>query len=315
MSQAVVLPAAVRARVLALAAERLSTLAEDLVPLPVRPYRRFTARRRAQLAAVPLAAALEADPAFRQLVGEGLPDDLVAAVRGGVSLPAAPPEELGAAAYLLRPPGWQGRVAEAAAALADRDRVAAGAAEVSAVQRLTEQLEAVRAQGRDNAAALAAQLQAAQAGLGVLRRRVREAGSRVAAAARALAAGGAAHTAPLVGPTHAADPADDTELRRLAARLRAAEQALAAERTATRTRAREDRQGEQIRRRVLLDALGGAAGGLRRELAQPPLTQRPGDAVAAAYAQQDVAPGRQGRGLDDPVLLEALLRAPTAHLL
>ena len=96
------------------------------------------------------------------------------------------------------------------------------------------------------------------------------------------------------------------------ARLRVAEQALAE----VRTGARNDRQTEQVRLRVLLDALLGAAGGLRRELALPPMDERPADAVAASYAPDGAGPlPQQGRDDADPALLDALLRVPAVHLL
>ena len=125
------LPDAARTRGLVLAAERLSASAEDLVPGGLRPYRRFHPRRLVQLAPLPLATALEVDPAFRQLVAGALPEEVATAVRSGTPLPAAPPEDLAAAAYLLRPAGWEQVVLEAAAVLAERDRVAG----VDAVRR------------------------------------------------------------------------------------------------------------------------------------------------------------------------------------
>ena len=341
------LPAAVRTRVLALAAERLSTLTEDAVPSALRPYRRFHPRRLGQLAPLPLAAALEADPGFRQLVAEALPEDVATAVRSGASLPAAPPEDLAVAAYLLRTAGWEQVVDEAAGILAERDRVAAGAAGVDAVRRLTEQLEALRAHGRAEAERMSAELETAGAELVVLRRRVRDAGARAAAAERALAAvtrapgtadaGSAGQGSGAQGDgaqgdgaqrpgakgtgakgtgvrgTGAQGPgAQDAEVRRLQARLRTAEQAL----SEVRTGVRGDRHAEQVRLRVLLDALLGAAGGLRRELALPPMQERPADAVASAYAPDGAAPlPQQGRTADDPALLDALLRVPAVHLL
>lgn len=303
MTPAPLLPAAVRARVVALASDRLRDLAEELVPAAVRPYRRFAPRKRAALAAAPLAAALEGDAPFRQLVGELVPAEVAAAVREGRLLPAAP-EESAAAAYLLRPDGWQDLVAQVAADLQAAEQAVAGAAEVDAVARLTEQLEAVRAQGRAETVRLTEERDAARAELAVLQRKVREVGSRAAAAERALAAAPA--------PVEPAPDDDPGEVRRLSARLRAAEQALAEARTAARSSLRDDRHTEQVRLRVLLDALLGVAGGLRRELALPPLDERPADAVAAALAPVPVAAGPP---VEDAALLDALLLAPTAHLL
>jgi predicted RNA-binding protein with PIN domain len=323
------LPAAVRLRVVALAAERLSTLGEDQVPPSVRPFRRFTLRRRAQAAAVPLATALELDPVFRQQVAEGLAPDLADALSAGSAVPAAPPEEVAAAAYLLRPEGWQALVAAAGQQLAERDRRAADAATVDEVSRLTEQLAALRAQGRAEAERLTAERDAARAEAAAAVKRGRELGARAATAERALAAASAAasgeaeqgasdrgdgqQSAADDGRTDDARTDDAGELRRVRARLKAAEEALAAARAATRGERRE----EQVRLRVLLDAVVGAASGLQRELALPPLDERPVDGIAARYLAAPTAGSGpvSGRAADDPALLDALLGVPSTHLL
>ena len=324
------LPAAVRLRVVALAAERLSTLGEDQVPPSVRPFRRFTLRRRAQAAAVPLATALELDPVFRQQVAEGLAPELAEALSAGSAVPAAPPEDVAAAAYLLRPEGWQALVAAAGEQLAERDRRAADAATVDEVSRLTEQLAALRAQGRAEAERLTAERDAARAEAAAAVKRGRELGARAATAERALAAASAAAPGEVEqgggdrgvdGRQPAADDArtddartdDAGELRRVRARLKAAEEALGAARAATRGERRE----EQVRLRVLLDAVVGAASGLQRELALPPLDERPVDGIAARYLAAPTAGSGpvSGRAADDPALLDALLGVPSTHLL
>jgi hypothetical protein len=300
--------------VVALAADRLSSLSDDQVPAAVRPFRRFAPRRRAQAAAVPLAAALEQDAAFRQLVCEQLPEALAAAVRSGSAPPAAPLEEVACAAYLLRPEGWEDVVDAAGAELAERDRVAAGAATLDEVRRLTEQLEALRTSGREEAERLTAERDAARAEAAAAVRRAREAGSRAAAAERALAAAALPDPVPEADVSADVEPvADAGEVRRLRSRLRTAEEALASARAA----ARGERREAQVRLRVLLDAVVGAAGGLQRELGLPPLDERPADALAASYAAPPGTPGAaaQGRSDDDPALLDALLSAPAVHLL
>ncbi|CAA9308540.1 MAG: FIG01121106: hypothetical protein [uncultured Frankineae bacterium] len=305
------LPAAVRTRVLALAADRLASLSEEQVPPAVRPFRRFTPKRRAAAAAVPLAAVLEQDPVFRQLVSEAVPAPLAEALRSGEAPAAAPPDEVAAAAYLLRTEGWEAVVDAAAAELAARDRVAAGAATVDEVQRLTEQLEALRAHGRLEAGRLTRERDVARAEAAAALRRSRELGARAAAAERALAASAVA--GPAEQPPAVESSRDDSvELRRLRAKLRAAEEALAACRAA----ARGERREEQVRLRVLLDSVVGAAAGLQRELGLPPVEERPADALAealAATASPSVAV--QGRSDDDPALLDALLAVPSTHLL
>ena len=307
------LPPAVRARVVALAAERLSSLPEDQVPPGVRPFRRFTPRRRAAAAAVPLATALEQDPVFRQLVAEGLAAPLVQAVRAGTPPPAAPPDEVAAAAYLLRTEGWEALLEAAAADLAERERLAAGVATVDEVQRLTEQLEALRISGRLEAERLARERDDARAEASAAVKRARDFGARAAAAERALAQSSAV-PAPAAQAASAQGSGDDAEVRRLRAKLRAAEEALASARAA----ARGERREEQVRLRVLLDAVVGAAAGLQRELALPPLDERPADGVAAVLGEATAGarvPAAQGRGDDDPALLDALLAVPSTHLL
>jgi predicted RNA-binding protein with PIN domain len=313
------LPAAVRERVVALVADALGGVPLDELPPSLRPVARFTPAKRARLAAGALAVAVEADVVLRQRVAvvarEALPE-LAAAVEDGRPPPAAPPVDVAALTYLLRPDGWQDALA-AASARVDAD-AAATAADLTAetVQRLTEQLDALRAAGRAQAAEARRQLEqaqeqaaAAREEAGALRRRVRDLGDRAATAERALA-GSEQRAAP--EPPPEPDP-EAGEVRRLRARLAEAESALTAARSATRTTGRE----QDVRLRLLLDAVVGAAAGLRRELALPPAQQRPADAVAEALGPPPDAAEvpRQGRGDDDPALLDALLAVPAVHVL
>lgn len=309
-----VLPAAVRARVVALAAERLGSLPADQVPVTLRAFARFTPGKRARLAATPLAAALETDVVFRQRVGEGLRaalPELAAALAAGSPLPAAAPEDVAAAAYVLRSEGWRERVAQVAERLTAREDAAAGAARVDAVRRLTEQLEALRAGAREEAERLRTEAAVAKAEVTVVRRRVRELGDR---AGRAEAAQRAAEQA--LAQERAAlavvRAQAQEQVTRAQAQLADAEQAVSASRQA----AREGRSADELRLRLLLDALLGAASGLRRELALAPAEGRPADALAAVYASGATRePPVQGRALDDPALLDALLAVPLVHLL
>ncbi len=308
-----VLPAAVRARVVALAAERLGSLPPEQVPAALRSVARFTPGKRARLAATALAAALEADVVFRQRVAERLREalpELAAALAHGGALPAAAPEDVAAAAYVLRPEGWRERVAQVAGELAVREGALAGAAEAGAVQRLTEQLAALRAEARAEADRLRAEVVEARAELVAVRRRVRELGDR---AGRAEAAQRAAEAVLAQERARLAAGHDrlEEERRQAQARLAEAEQALAHGRQA----AREGRSADELRLRVLLDTVVGAAAGLRRELALPPLDGRPADALVGVYAAGAGAPPLQGRSADDPALLDALLAAPLVHLL
>ncbi len=104
----------------------------------------------------------------------------------------------------------------------------------------------------------------------------------------------------------------ESEARRLRARLTEAEAALEAGRRAV----REGRSLEDMRLRLLLDTVLDAAQGLRRELALPPVRERPADSVEAvspgAIGPKDIA--RRALSEDDPALLDQLLALPQAHL-
>ena len=309
-----VLPPAVRLRVVQLAADRLGALPPDQVPAALRACARFTPSKRARLAAVPLAAALETDAVFRQAVAQGLRQtqpEVVEALAHGTALPAAPPEDVAAAAYVLRLPGWRDQVARLAGELTSREGVAADAVEVDAVRRLTEQLAALRAGSRAEAERLRAEADVARGEVVAVRRRLRELGDRVG---RAEAAQRAAERASEQERAVLATEREQVQerVRRAEAALEQAQRALAAGRQV----AREGRSADELRLRVLLDALLGAAGGLRRELALPPADGRPADALAAAWSAPPAAgPAAQGRDPDDPALLDALLAVPLVHLL
>lgn len=143
-----------------------------------------------------------------------------------------------------------------------------------------------------------------------LRRQLRAMGDR---AGRAEAAQRAAEQTAERAEQRAAElqSAREPELRQLGDRLAEAKIALLAARSA----ARGERQEGTLRQRLLLDALVGAANGLRRELALPPAEVRPADALAGDYAMAAGPVSPQGRSDDDPVLLDALLAVPTTHLL
>lgn len=307
-----VLPGPVRTRVLALASERLGALTPELVPTSLKAVARFTPAKRARLGAVALAVALESDPVFRQGVADlakAARPELVVALLAGTILPAAPVEEVAAVAYVVRAPGWQSRVEAAAVELRARSDAVAGSAQVDAVERLTEQLAAVRETGRSELAAARTQAEATALELTAVRRKIREMGDR---AGRAEQAQRAAEVALQVvrGELEALRASRAEEHRVLHDRVADAERQDAQARAA----AREGRQDDQLRLRLLLDALVGAAQGLRRELALPPAEGRPADALAGDYPAVAAMPSLQGRHADDPTLLEALLGVPTTHL-
>ncbi|MFN2537456.1 MAG: NYN domain-containing protein [Mycobacteriales bacterium] len=275
------LPAEVRAQVLQLAAEHLGSLKPELVPGNLQRVYRFTPAKRARLGAAALLRALDDDPGFRQGVAARATD-------------AETDVERAAAAYLQRSTGWEELVAQVAEQLEARTAAAQEKGRLDAVQRLTEQLAQTRAAGREEIAQLRAQLAEAQADAQALRRKVREMGDR---AGRAEAA------------QRQAEADRDAALEALTPY----EQQLAALQQALKERAAQPapqstRRDDELRLRLLLDTLLGAAQGLRRELALPPAEGRPADALASDYAP---APRNTGTEPD----LASLLVLPHAHLL
>ncbi|AOT58515.1 MULTISPECIES: NYN domain-containing protein [Streptomyces] len=308
------LPEAVRRRVVALVAEAFGGLTVAELPAQLRQYARFTPTRRARFAGNAMAAALEADAAFRGRIGDRLRSgqpELAAAVESGAPPAAADPVDVAAAAYVLRPAGWVKLVAAAGEEVQRADAERADEAGRRELERLREELAEARAHTRDETERLRAELEAARREAESLHRKLRSAQSDVkrgeAALRRAreeidaVRADGAARAS-----------AAESETRRLRSRLGEVEAALEASRRA----AREGRSVEDVRLRLLLDTVLEAAQGLRRELALPPVSVRPADSVDA------VEPGRMSpkdiaaRALSetDPALLDQLLALPQAHL-
>ncbi|MEU8382426.1 NYN domain-containing protein [Streptosporangium sp. NPDC048865] len=309
------LPEQVRSHVVELASQILGSMPAASVPLPLKGIARFDPRKRAKLGGAPIAAQLETDKKFRELVAETLTagwPELVASLAEGTVPPAAEPVMVAAAAYLTRPPGWADMVETARA---DLDRSAAeaeGSAQEQTVTRLREQLAAQKAAAKEESERLREQLKTSRSEVSDLRRRLHDARERTRAAeARSAAAQEVAEEARAAALS--AGSTVESELRRLRDRLADAERQL----ESTRRAAREGRSVEDIKVRMLLDALQDAAAGLRRELALPSGIHRPADSVAS------VAPGRQGvqavpaRALadDDPALLDQLLALPQIHLI
>ncbi|MQY02493.1 NYN domain-containing protein [Actinomadura macrotermitis] len=297
------------------AAELLGALPPAEVPATLRRFARFERRKRAKLAAQPIAALLEKDEAFRLRAVEPLraaQPDLVAAVEEGRVPPAADPVQVAALGYLLRPAGWAGLVE---AARTELEHAAAAAEEQAAERRiaeLREELAAARAARAAELDKVRAELRDSKSENAELRRKLHEARTKAKAAqahAEELAAGTGAELAELREGRAAADK----ELRRLRTRLEEAENAVEAARRA----AREGRNVDDVRLRMLLDTLVDAAQGVKRELALPSMIERPADAVGG------VAPGRPGhrslpgRALSDsdPQLLDRLLTLPQVHLI
>ena len=301
----------VRRRVVGLAASRLGDIPVQEVPPRLRPFVRFAARRRAELAGPVLDAVLAHDAVFRQRVADAL---------GGPAAPGAdtPPVELAALAWLTRHPGW----VEAVAVVPPVGSVRSGA-DLASV-RLTEALAAARADARrDRAIAsrcwfgVSAELtRTARAEVDSLRVEVAAARSEAQRAVRATAAAderaslaererdAVAARAVADGVTAAAGE------RRLRLRVAELEQAVGD----GRRDGRRDRAAADTRLRLLVDTVVGAAHGLAAELALPATAPSlPADAVDAR------PPGDPGADAvlrwDDPALLPRFLSLPGAHLI
>ncbi|MFJ2817860.1 NYN domain-containing protein [Streptomyces sp. NPDC091279] len=308
------LPDGVRRRVVQIVADGFGGLTVAELPAQLRQYARFAPNRRAKFAGNAMASALETDPLFRQRIGEKLREaqpELAAALDSGAPPPAADPLDVAAAAYVLRPTDWVKLVTAAGEEAQRADAERADEESRAELERLREELAAAREHTRAETERLRVELEAARKEAESLHRKLRAAHSDVKRGEAALRRTRAESEAVRAeGQTQVS--AAESESRRLKARLGEAEAAL----EATRKAAREGRSVEDMRLRLLLDTVLEAAQGLRRELALPPVSQRPAETVDA------VEPGRMtpkdiaARALSehDPAVLDQLLALPQAHL-
>ncbi|MFJ6196287.1 NYN domain-containing protein [Micromonospora sp. NPDC092111] len=310
------LPEPVRQRIVALTAAVLPGLPADEVPVPLRRVAKFAPNRRARLGAPAIAAQLTADPLFRQRVtARVLADagDLGAAVVEGTAPAAADPVEVAALAYLTRPRGWRELIdASGAAVRAEADSAVVAELVREAEQRATR-AEHDRAVARVEAEKLRDELARVREELGQqreenrqLQRTLREIQARERRANELLATERGRAT------RAAAD--SDAELRRARARLAEAEAAAGVARAS----AKEARSVDDARLWLLLETIGQAAVGLRRELALGPVDKLPADFVADAFTDTPTGvadgPAARARDTDDPARLDQLLALPRAHL-
>lgn len=285
------------------------------MPAPLRRVARFEPRRRAKLAATPIATQLEGDEAFRVRVAEAAraaEPGLAAALAAGAVPPVADPVNVAALAYLLRPAGWTERV-EAARHDLERSAIVAEEAEIARqVAELREQIAAAKATRAEEIDKLRSELRGLRADNAELRKRLHESrGKAKREHARAEDLDG------LLADERAAaaraSAAADAELRRLRARLSQAEAAAENARRA----AREGRNVDEARLRVLLDALADATRGLREEIGLTAGITRPADSVGAVVPGPPGHRTLPGRALadSDPALLDQLLTLPQVHLI
>ncbi|HEY8472498.1 MAG TPA: NYN domain-containing protein [Natronosporangium sp.] len=308
------LPEPVRSRIVSLAAAVIGNLPADQVPTQLRKVAKFAPHRRARLAGAAIAAQLASDAVFRQRVGarvQAEAGELGAAVAEGVSPAAADPVEVAALAYLIRPTGWRELVDAADAALraeAERtavvDQVKEAEARASAAEHeLTlarveaDKLRAELARVREELSSLRDEHRLVARALRESQAREKRANELLATERGRLARAAADH---------------DAELRRLRGRLAESEAAIGAARSA----AKDSRTVDEARLWLLLETIGQAAVGLKRELALDPAKLLPADFVAGEHAQPTGAGKQPARALaaDDPARLDQLLALPKAHL-
>jgi predicted RNA-binding protein with PIN domain len=311
-----VLPAPVRQRVITLAAGSLTGLPNDEMPNALRRIAKFAPNKRAQHGGALIATQLGTDALFRQRIATRIVGDageLGAAVAEGAPPAAADPVEVAALAYLARPDGWRDLVEAATEALRLDAENASTANQIRDLEHQMARLEHDRAVARTEADKLRdelARLRDETAGIREearrLTRTVRELEQRERKANEMLATekGRAARAA--------AD--HDAEVRRLKARLAEAEGLVGAARQS----AKDARAADDARLWLLLETIGQAAVGLRRELALEPTDRLPADFVADVAADRPDITGQstKARALDadDPARLDQLLALPKAHL-
>ncbi|HEY0696570.1 MAG TPA: NYN domain-containing protein [Micromonospora sp.] len=308
-----VLPEPVRQRIVVLAAAALPTLAADELPVPLRRVAKFAPNRRARLGGAAIATQLSGDPLFRQRITARVLTDvgeLATAVMEGQPPAAADPVEVAALAYLARPTGWRDLIEAAGVSVQAEAESAAIAELVREAEQRVARAEHDRAVARVEADKLRDELARVREELGQLREehRVLARSLREAQAAQRKAT---EMLATEKGRTARANADHDAELRRLRAKLAEAEAVAGA----ARHTAKEARSVDDARLWLLLETIGQAAQGLRRELALDPADRMPADYVADAYADQPAtATSARARDTDDPARLDELLALPRAHL-
>jgi predicted RNA-binding protein with PIN domain len=301
------LPDPLRVRLADVAATAVGEMPATDVPAGLRRIAGFTPAKRAKLGGPALLAELAGSAAFRAAVvawwdehrpGElstDEPSDLLTVAAAAVlSGDAGAPAAVAATA----------KRAEVGEVKAERDTL------LSKVDKLTTEMERLRGELTEARAQTRETGQQREAEFLQLRRRLSEQGATLRAAldARVVAE---AQMATLRAETAkrlaAADATCERERVRAEAERQRADRA-ATQVAAARQAAREARQADETRLSLLVDTLGGAVAGLRRELALGGGGPRPADLIAGARVSQS------GTKIDSVTGLDALLAVPTLHL-
>ncbi|MGH3564490.1 MAG: NYN domain-containing protein [Pseudonocardia sp.] len=313
------LPDPLVARMAEVAAVAVGGMPEADVPVPLRRLARFAPAKRAKLGTPALVAELRCSTAFRAAVvawwdhhrpGELHPgaDDPLAAAAAAVLVEDA---TAGEAVRVAARRGEAGELrAERDAALARVDKLNAE------LERLRGELAQARSQARSADDQRDAEYQK-------LRRRVSEQGARLRTAADARAAADqiAAELRRSAEQALTAAHAERDRERGRAEAMRLRADRAVAEVTAARQAVREARQADEVRLGLLIDTLGGAVAGLRRELALGGGGPRPADLVAGirpgdpGLSGSSGSSGLSGLSSDGLAALDALLTIPSVHLI
>lgn len=310
------LPEHVRQRVISLASAAIGSIPSEELPHSLRRIAKFAPARRAKLGGATIAAQLSTDALLRSQLAHHViatAGDLGVAVMNGASPAAADPIEVAALAYLARPEGWQ----ETLAAISTSLLVDAASAESEERRHQAEQKLARAEHERTTAKAETDKLRDEVARL---REEAASARNEARLASRALRESQTSlkRTTELLaiekGRAVRAAADHDAELRRLRTRLTDAELAAGA----VRQSAKGARAADDARLWLLLETIGRAAVGVKRELALDPPDQLPADLVAEMAADRpEVSRSGKARALaeDDPIRLDRLLALPQAHLM
>lgn len=299
------LPDPVRQRVVEWSAEVLGAADPAEIPPSLTRVARFAPAKRAKLAAVALAQAVQTDSAFRTMVAER-------ASRVSVET-TADPITAAARAFLLRLPEQDELLAAAAATVRRADAVTRVGELEREVRALTAKLERAAAElqnaARDREQPVRGTGQEAER----LRLRLREQGSRIRALELRLETLSADSAAALAGVEAERDQARaETELWRQRAEASDARAEAAAQNVQRLRESAGDRRAVSDRRlELLLATLEGAASGLRREWDLVGGGPAPGDVVGARLPR----PQSDAERTADPSRLAAWLGLPGAHLI
>jgi predicted RNA-binding protein with PIN domain len=308
------LPEAVRQRVVNLAAAAITGMPMEEVPPQVRKVAQFAPNRRARLGASVIAIQLATDPTFRQRVASRAVEaagELGLAVQEGTPPAAADPVEVAALAYLARPDHWLDLLAAATTTLRTDAESGAIVAKLTAAEHQVARAEHERTVAKIEAEKLRDELNRLRVEAAGLRDEVRTLG-RGLREAQARERKAAELLATERGRANRAAQDADAEQRRLRARLADAEVAA----SGARASAKEARAVDDTRLWLLLETIGQAAAGLKRDLALQAPTRLPADYVADELADRPGGRRAEARALeaDDPVRLDQLLALPRAHL-